>query len=290
MRSAPHSFAPRDLLPDRIHEQAHARPPALVAGDHLRHARGFAGVGQIPAVIRRELRVAVGHQRRLVRAGGLDEVVEPRIAVVARPGGGVALDVELDIRMVGGKHLGERVHVGGSDVALVGARMHGDALRAGGDDGSCGVQDARPATLAGIAQPRDLVEVDGESGHERLCEILDGEAVSVGFQSGHGGYRWGVVEPRPEYHAHAVAPRGVIGQDVEHIAPAAGHPPATFAGRRSSPRASARECGIPIELKRAPLRMSGDGFTSAWAIGGKVWKTRRISIRPDSGRTRYGMT
>ena len=161
----------RDLLLDRVHEQAHACPPALVAGDHLRHPRGFRGLGKVPAVVRRELRVAVGHQRRLVRTGGLDEVVEPRITVVPRPGGGIALDVVLDARVVGGQHPRERMHVVRPDVALVGTRMHGDALRPGGDDGARRVEDAGAASLARVAQPRDLVEVDGEGGHDPRPKI-----------------------------------------------------------------------------------------------------------------------
>ena len=123
---------------------------------------GFGGFGQIPAVIGGELGVGVGNQRRLMRAGGLDEAVEPRIAVVARPGGGIAFDVELDMRVVGGQELRERMHVTGLDVPLIGTRVHGDAVRAGGDDGPRRIDDARPAPFAGVAQPCDLVDVDGE--------------------------------------------------------------------------------------------------------------------------------
>ena len=107
-----------------------------------------------------ELRVGVRDQRRLVGPRRFDEAVEPRVPVVAGTGGRVALDVELDVRRLGGEQRGQRVDVGRADVALIGTRMDGDALRAGRDGDPGGLQDAGPRALARVAQPGDLVDVD----------------------------------------------------------------------------------------------------------------------------------
>ena len=113
MRSAPHAFARAIWVVHRIHEQADAHPPPPVARDARGHAPGALGVGEIPAVVRGELGVGVRHQRRLVGARRLDEAVEPGIAVLPGTRGGVALDVELDLRMLAGQEPGQGLDVGG---------------------------------------------------------------------------------------------------------------------------------------------------------------------------------
>ena len=60
------------------------------------------------------------------------------------------------------------LHVAAPDVALVGARMDRDAVRAGGDHQARGLEHARIADVALIAQQRHLVEVDAELGLDRL--------------------------------------------------------------------------------------------------------------------------
>src|SRR6185312_7118923 len=55
--------------------------------------------------------------------------------------------------------------VGAADVPLVGARMHGQAIGAGLLRNFGETEHVGHAGMAGIAEQRDLVEVDAEPGH-----------------------------------------------------------------------------------------------------------------------------
>ena len=196
-------------------------------------------------------------------AGGLDEVVEPRIAVVARPGGGIALDVVLDLRKLRGQKPRERMHVIGPDVALIGARVHGNAVRTGGDDGPRRIDDARPAPFAGVAQPCDLVDVDGEGGHDRP------PSWSNPAQSSTRG--WRLRPKRP------VIKSRILRQPQSAVDRLRG-----TAGAGALPqRTGVRKCGVPAEPEHAPSRMSDEKITSAWAGGAR---------RGKRGGLRYGST
>ena len=70
-------------------------------------------------------------------------------------------------------------HVASPDVALVGARMHGDAVRAGADHQARGLEHARIAHVALIAQQRHLVEVDAELDRHRLHHDRGGPLVAT---------------------------------------------------------------------------------------------------------------
>ena len=153
----------RKLLWPRIDEQTDARAQRLVPGYRLGNALPIRAVGQIPAVIGRQLPVRVRHQRALVRSDGVDQGVEARIAAAGQRVR-IAFDVELRARMPR-HHVAQGMDVGSADMPFVRARMHGDAVGAGfeGNAGAC--RNVRARTAAGVAQPRHLVDVDGERGH-----------------------------------------------------------------------------------------------------------------------------
>ena len=154
-----------DLRLHRVHEEADADAPPPVAGGDLPHEAVRGRIGEVPAVVGGELRVGVRDQRRLVGARRLDEAIEARVAVVAGSGGRVALDVELDVRRLGGQQRGQRLHVGRANVALIGPRVDGDAVCARRDGDPRRVEDAGPGALPRVAEPGDLVDVDRERGH-----------------------------------------------------------------------------------------------------------------------------
>ena len=125
--------------------------------------RSAVGVaGEIEAVVGGQLAVAVGHERRLRRPHLLAQRQEARIAG-ARRRERIAFEVELDAAGAGERR--QRVDVVGADVARIGTRVHGDAVRAGVEAGLRGPHHVGLAAAAGIAQHRDLVDVDAEDGH-----------------------------------------------------------------------------------------------------------------------------
>jgi len=118
---------------------------------------------KLPAMVARELPLAIGHEGGLVRAQLTHEVHQ----VVE----GIALDVELHTEMAG-QQLVQVVHVMGADVPRVGPRMHGDALRTGGQTERGSADHAGNAQVAGVAHQGDLVQVDRQGsffGHGFRC-------------------------------------------------------------------------------------------------------------------------
>ena len=162
---------------DGIHEEADARPPALVAVDERRHARAGLVRREVPAVIRGQLAVVVRHQRALMRTGRLDQPVEAGIPL-ARRRVRVAFDVELRPWILVDDRP-QLMHIVGADVAPVRPRMHGDAGGARFQNRPGAGHHVRSRTFARIAQPRDLVDVDRQRGHFR--------SVSLGAASGVAG-------------------------------------------------------------------------------------------------------
>ena len=121
-------------------------------------------MGEIPAVVGGQLRIVVRNQGALVGPDGFDEVVEARIAVVAWRRGGIALDVELGAGVFV-HHLLQGVDIVGMDMACVRARMDRDARRARIENRARAVDDVRSIAAPRIAQPGDLVDVDGQHRH-----------------------------------------------------------------------------------------------------------------------------
>ena len=114
-------------------------------------------VVELPALLRGEGAGRVGHQRALLRAHLAHDLEQALV--------GIALDVQLAARPPRPHQFGQRRHVAAADVPLVGTRMHGQPVGPGI------VRDAREAQHVGhpgvprVAQQRDLVEVDAQSGH-----------------------------------------------------------------------------------------------------------------------------
>ncbi len=71
----------------------------------------------------------------------------------------VALDVEFTLGP-GLHELGQVMHIGAADMALVGSGMHRDAVRTGLQTQRGGARDAGDAQVARVAHQRDFVEVD----------------------------------------------------------------------------------------------------------------------------------
>ena len=132
----------------RIHEQADAHAKRARFGDHRRHA---FEISQCKAVVAGELSRRVGHEGALLRPVLAHEAHQ----VVQR----IAFDVELGVRPA----LQQRRQIADivrADVPLVGPRVHGDALRSGLEAQRRRASHARDAKVAGVAQQRDLVDVD----------------------------------------------------------------------------------------------------------------------------------
>jgi hypothetical protein len=150
------------LLPFQPLHALLGKAPADEAAEVL-NLRGAEWVGgrrtvvteQVPAVVAGELAFAVGHEGRLLRPHCADEAHQ----VVER----VALDVVFGGRPVLHQR-GQLVYVLAPDVAFVGARVHGDAVGTRLQAQRRGLDDARNAQVARIAQQRDLVDVDRQRG------------------------------------------------------------------------------------------------------------------------------
>src|SRR3546814_331575 len=131
---------------------------------------------EVEAVVGSQLRVAVRDQRRLRRARALAQGEETGIAR-ARRRERIAFEVEL--HPVLARDFRQRMHVVLAGMPCVRARVHGDAVRAGVQAGAGGAQDVGVVAAAGIAQHRDLVEVDAEDGHVRADQAAGGSPPSV---------------------------------------------------------------------------------------------------------------
>ena len=102
-----------------------------------------------------------------MRTGCLDEYVKAGVAVSGFRCG-VSLDVEFGVR-IRRHQFAQRVDIVGSDVPTVWSGMHGDAGRAGVENRPRASHDVRARPLAGVAQPRDLVDVDRKRRHVGLA-------------------------------------------------------------------------------------------------------------------------
>ena len=90
-------------------------------------------------------------------------------------------------------------------------------------------------------------------------EVLDGEAVTVDFNYGHGGCRSGFVELRPEYHAYAVTLLQVVGQ------------------RQFPPSGSRPSKSLPFDARRAEIAPKSHRGTASPGVGGNRWSDRMSS-------------
>ena len=140
----------------RVHEQADPHAQRLGLGDQRLQAAQV--VGKAPAVVAGELVFAVGHEGHLVRPNLAHEVHQ----VLER----VALDVVLGFGPLFHQRR-QRVHVRGADMPRVGPRVHGDALRARFKRLARQLHHVGDAQMPGVAQQRDLVDVDRQRGAVR---------------------------------------------------------------------------------------------------------------------------
>ena len=142
----------------RVHEQT---DPHTACVDLLdQRAQTLGVLGESPAVVAGELVLAVRHKGALVQRQAPGRQVPHKIHQVL---GRVAFDVELAVRPI--LHQGgDFIHVVSADVPLIRPRVDGDALRAGLQAQLGRTQHARDAQVAGVAQQRDLVDVDGQGG------------------------------------------------------------------------------------------------------------------------------
>ena len=116
---------------------------------------------ELPAFLGREGIGAVGHQRALFRLDRGDDVEKAAV--------GIAFEIELEARPPRPHQLGQGEDVGAADMPLVGPRMRRQPIGAGLVRDPAKAQHVRHAGPPRIAQQRDLVEVDAESGHG--CEL-----------------------------------------------------------------------------------------------------------------------
>jgi hypothetical protein len=156
-------------LGQRVHEQADAHAQRIAFVDQ--RAQAVAVGRQVPAMVRRELAFAVGHEGHLLRplAHEGHQVVE-----------GVALDVVLGLRPVFHQR-GKVVHVVRADVAFVGPRVHGDAVGASLQRQRGDVHDAGNAQVARVAQLGHLVDVDRQRGAAAAVGAVAASSATRGF-------------------------------------------------------------------------------------------------------------
>src|SRR5262249_12135008 len=119
------------------------------------------GVGQLrsrwtflsglPSSLARDLTWFNRDQRALIGPGFFHQIeqLRPRIA----------LDVELDARVLLAQDRGNGAHVFGRDVAATGTRVNRDARRPGRDTDPDSLEDARHAPAARVAQRGHLIDV-----------------------------------------------------------------------------------------------------------------------------------
>ena len=128
------------------------RSPTMTVGSRSAAGRSPAGLAGDFAGRNRD-------QRALIRL----HLVHERQQIGAR----IAFDVVLDRRPSGRPSARRDVaDIVRRDVPAIGARVHGDAVHAGVQADGNGVEHARHAAAARIAQRRDLVDVDRQADHE----------------------------------------------------------------------------------------------------------------------------
>src|SRR6185295_14384483 len=80
-------------------------------------------------------------------------------------GARIALDIQLDVRLVARELLLHVADVFGRDVPPVSARMHRDAVNAGVETHPDGVRHAGEMAAPGVPQCRDFVDVHRKTNH-----------------------------------------------------------------------------------------------------------------------------
>ena len=254
-----------------IDKQDDAAAERLQRGDGVLDDRVVAVV-ELPALLRGEGAGRVGHQRALLRAHLAHDLEQPLV--------GIALDVQLATRPPRPHQLGQRRHVAAADMALVGTRMHGQPVGAGI------VRDAREAQHIGhpgmprVAQQRDLVEVDAQSGHRIPTCCAPGSGVR--------NYRSG---PRGD-KAHAAASGGspsALGS-IPRLAPFAregcSHDRGAGHGRSHRQKPAGSQPGP--EARGYPLCSDNRAGAGCYSIPGSI-SDRQSDQEKDMPLLRYGL-
>ena len=143
--------------------------------------------------------------------------------------------------------------------------MRRDALRTGADDGPRRLEDARTAPLARVAQPCNLVDVDGEGGHDQSRRW------SSQAQSSTRARMHRPTGDRSSSRAFRVDVRPPAERRCETADPRVPRPPGGCAEmpRTGRPGSQVKRCGMGEET-----------LTSAWAVGARCGRRGGFRFDP----------